>query len=142
MFKSRGNWSKYKNDDAVFAIGSPTLELYVASYNNASKTKENDIIIGTGNYGYTQNTEKGWIKFGDQDNHGIYTYRISYTNNWWLASPDNNTDKTAYIVVGCNSGSGRLGTNYIGGNFNKLRPIVCIPTNTFNSKYLSNLVDE
>lgn len=33
-----GMWSNYKNTDAIFAIGSPTVELLVASYNASGKS--------------------------------------------------------------------------------------------------------
>ena len=50
-------WKAYKDEkgDAVFAIGSPTVELFAASYN--ATQKDNKIILEPGTYGYTQNTE-------------------------------------------------------------------------------------
>lgn len=49
-----GMWSSYKNADAVFAIGSPTAELFVASYNNRSNKTTNIIELDLGTYGVIQ----------------------------------------------------------------------------------------
>lgn len=76
-----GMWKDYKNSDAVFAIGSPTVELFVASYNATGKS--NTITLTLGDCGYKENTASGW--FSVEDNHGIYNKAT--TTNWWLASP-------------------------------------------------------
>ena len=75
-------WSLYANSDAVFAIGSPTAELFAASYNNTGKS--NTITLGLGTYGYTYNTSHDWLI--PEYNHGIYNQSTS--SYWWLASPN------------------------------------------------------
>ena len=120
--------------------GSPTAELFAASYNNRSN-KSNTITLGLGTEGYTQNTSDGWLK--PEDNHGIYNKDGS--SSWWLASPN---------CVHCmDYGDGQLIDWRYDGRFNyvpvddcsvAVRPLVCIPTSVFNSKYATSttLVDE
>ena len=129
------NWSNYaNNEDAIFAIGSPTVELYAASFNaTASESEAITITLGVGEYGYTRNNiENGQLH---TKNHGIYNIEDSIV---LIASPSGV------------SGATELSVNGNIGNFSnipitlscKVRPIVCIPTSVFNSKYLSSLVDE
>ena len=129
-----GMWNAYKNSDAIFAIGGPTIELYVASFNaTASESEAITITLGVGEYGYTRNNiENGQLH---TKNHGIYNIEDSIV---LIASPSGV------------SGATELSVNGNIGNFSnipitlscKVRPIVCIPTSVFNSKYLSSLVDE
>ena len=53
-------WDEFKNGDAVFAIGSPTVELYVKSFNATAKIINIDATLipelGVGEYGYTEGT--------------------------------------------------------------------------------------
>lgn len=116
--------------------GSPTAELFAASYNNRSN-KSNTITLGLGTYGYTQNTGNGWLSVND--NHGIYNKSTSST--WWLASPFYGYSFRELIVYGY---LGFFDESYVGNNSYAVRPLVCIPTSVFNSKYATNttLVDE
>ena len=126
-------WKDYANGNAVFAIASPTVELFTASYNATGQG--NTITLGKGNYGYTHNTSGDW--FSASANHGIYNKGVS--SYWWLASP-------------CNGSYTWYGMRVVGGGcFNEgevdehacpVRPVVCIPTSVFNSNYLSGLVDD
>lgn len=114
-------------------FGSPTLELFAASYNNRSN-KSNIIQVDQfENLGYTQNSKPDWIK--KEDNYGIYNKypNDSYTN--WIASPDTTNDSLFFV-------GGHYGYIYGHGldNSNPVRPIVGIPTSIFNNKY--TLADE
>lgn len=123
-----GMWSSYKNTDAVFAIGSPTAELFAASYNNRSNKTTNIIELDLGTYGYTQNTSNGWLSVSD--NHGIYNKSTS--SYWWLASPYSDYSGNELRVNGIN---GYLSSGNVDNNSRAVRPIVCIPTSVFNNKY-------
>lgn len=123
-----GMWCSCKNADAVFAIGSPTAELFAASYNNRNN-KSNTITLGLGTYGYTENTGGGWLSV--DDNYGIYNKSTS--SDWWLASPYYSNGNNYELLVGGSLGVfGGVTVNY---NARAVRPIVCIPTSVFNSKY-------
>ena len=129
------NWSNYaNNEDAIFAIGSPTVELYAASFNaTASMNEATAITLQVGTYGYRSNTTSEQ-QLQTSYNHGIY----NKGNSWWIASPGNdNTD--CEITV---NGVGYFVSTIPNIGSRAIRPIVCIPTSVFNSKYLSSLVDE
>lgn len=117
--------------------GSPTAELFAASYNNRSN-KSNTITLGLGTFGYTQNTTNGWLSVND--NHGIYNKSTS-SKWWWLASP---SDYWSYSEVNVYSGGGYFGGGRVDDTSLAVRPLVCIPTSVFNSKYATSttLVDE
>lgn len=114
--------------------GSPTAELFAASYNNTGKS--NTITLKRGTYGYFYKTDRNWLK--TTDNHGIYNKSTS--SSWWLASPSFASDDGGPII------DGRLGYILIGScemyAKGSVRPIVCIPTFVFEDKYASSLVNE
>lgn len=118
-------------------FGSPTAELFAASYNNRSN-KSNTITLGLGTYGYTQNTGNGWLSVND--NHGIYNKSTS--SDWWLASPANAYNSSYELYV--HGRGGYFNFNDVDYSSNAVRPLVCIPTSVFNSKYATDttLVDE
>ena len=118
--------------------GSPTAELFAASYNNRSN-KSNTITLELGTSGYTGNTGSGWLP--DNDNHGIYNKSTS--SNWWLASPSN-TASGSTGEWGVRGSSGDFISGGAHSNSFAVRPLVCIPTSVFNSKYATSttLVDE
>ena len=98
-----GPWAKYKNSDCVFAIASPTAELFEASYNNNTNTthknyENNKINVQLGTFGYSENTSSNWLKA--EDSHGIYNKDNS--SYWWLASPGYNYGNSCLIVGGDN----------------------------------------
>ena len=117
--------------------GSPTAELFAASYNNRSN-KSNTITLGLGTFGYTQNTTNGWLSVND--NHGIYNKSTS-SKWWWLASP---SDYWSYSELNVYGGGGYFGGGRVDDTSLAVRPLVCIPTSVFNSKYATSttLVDE
>ena len=130
-------WDEFKNGDAVFAIGSPTVELYVKSFNATAKIINIDATLipelGVGEYGYTEGTVEDQLK--TTYNNGIYNKSTS--SDWLLSSP--------YYSSGEIFVKGKLG--YFGSyevtdTSYAVRPLVCIPTSVFNSKYLSSLVNE
>ena len=129
-------WDEFKNSDAVFAIGSPTVELYVKSFNaTASTNGANEITLDVGTYGYTEATVNGQLK--TTYNNGIYNK--SESSKWWLASPYHDYSGSEFYV---NGSRGFFNLNNVAYDSCAVRPLVCIPTSVFNSKYLSSLVNE
>ena len=117
--------------------GSPTAELFAASYNNRSN-KSKTITLELGTYGYTNNTGNGWLSVND--NHGIYNKSTS--SFWWLASPYSVSGSPNELYV--NGRNGYFAFSYVDVDSYAVRPLVCIPTSVFNSKYATSttLVDE
>lgn len=132
-----GPWAKYKNEDAVFAIGSPSVELFAASYNNRSN-KNKQITVDIGEDGYNISST-GWLQ--NNENNGVY--HKSPPAEIWLASPHMYNmglcgQRNAFGVYFDFSGIDvTINSLYI-------RPIVCIPSDIFNEKYgtSENLVNE
>ncbi len=118
-------WSSYEDNNAVFALASPTLELFAASYNNRSNKSTILEVSFDGSYGYdfTGNTE-----ISVEENYGIYNK--SQQNAWWIASPYRTNDDICELA-----GHYRMiqqqQLDYTMG----IRPVIGIPTSIFNSKY-------
>ncbi len=112
-------------------FGSPTIELFAASYNNRAN-KTNTIPIEVTEYGYVDYNASIPIQF--EDNYGIY----SKNNNaeWWIASPGTDFSDISLIYVNyINTHSYLASASHVNSNSENVRPIVCIPTSVFNSKY-------
>ena len=128
-------WAEYVNDDAIFAIASPTMELYVNSFNATASTNGTSSIRlnVTGNGYYVVNNPTLETSY----NWGIYNKDTA--SSWWIASPNWINANNVFTVE---MASKMFGGNTAVSNSYAIRPIVCIPTSVFNSKYLSSLVDE
>ncbi len=138
-------WDEFKdeNGDAVFAIGSPTVELFVKSFNATHDDTNQLPECNVGEYGYNLD-EINYSKFPNlktDDRYGIY----NNGDSCWLASPLSITmlsidSEEKMIII-----SDRL-NGFFYGTINEsnvpVRPLVCIPTSVFNDKYLSSLADE
>ena len=109
-------------------FGSPTAELFAASYNNTGKSETVILKLGNSGYGYTNFTSGGFFK--PEYNHGIYNNGSSAP---WLASPDS---YSPYCVVAASMD----GWLVCGGTSTEcaLRPVVCLPASIFNDKYATD----
>lgn len=144
-------WSSYKNPDTVFAIGCPSAELFTKSYNASGLRSGFGANLRAKSNGYYfvdvtsgQETERLNTVF-ESGCYGIYS-----AAGWksWLCSSYHDL---GYYDSVANSGQHLLTANSISssalvrwyvGNSAKIRPIVCIPTSTFQTKYESFLVGE
>ena len=133
---------KYKDAGEVgvaeYAVGSPSLELYLASYNatNATQLWASGGSSGYGSYG--DGTSIHGASTGVMGAyHGIYSLDYFNGGNWWLASPYNNSyefwEKSQRQL---------WGRDDVRNTGIAVRPVVCIPTATFNSTLLNGLTDE
>ena len=124
-------WEEFKNEDAVFAIGSPTIELYVASYNATANVNNRDnIYIFAYDNSYDYDLDN---RIETECNNGIYT-KSSDVICCWIASPGLN-NKKLFSMPTNNGNYGQSGIAISGA----VRPIVCMPTSIFEEKYkLSN----
>lgn len=125
-----GMWAEYKNGDAVFAIGSPTIELWTASRNTKYITPI-ELHMETYGYGFSYNTTSNTMVYTSTA-HGIYMK--SSDNSYFIASPGKSG--SLYYL------NGKTASLYSGTTNSFVRPIVCIPTSIFNDKYASSLVDD
>ena len=125
-------WEDYTDEagNAIFAIASPTVELYVASFNATAPTNgATEITLGVGTYGYTEDTASGQLS--TSYNNGIYNYDGS--SEWWLASPRNRRYADSELYV--DGDLGYFGSNVVTSTSHAVRPAVCIPTSIFQTAY-------
>ena len=128
-------WKQYKNEDAVFAIGSSTVELYKASFNaTASANGATTFTLSVRTYGYDDSTESGQLQ--TLYSNGIYNNASSH----WLASPGGHPDGADDMQM-CLTSNGIISSAIVYDDMTLLpvRPVVCIPTSVFNSDYASSL---
>ena len=113
---SPSKWTTYcDTSKANYAIGAPTAEMYVASYNQVSHTTGNYTLGAT--YGATNYPGYIYTVNGTQQNNGYYTnnntldymgYNSMYCGKngstgsyyWWLASPSANDSNYVCGVYG------------------------------------------
>ena len=118
MEEKRGKWAN--SNFAEYAIGGPTLEMYVESYKD-SHPESNISCDVTGTNGYTYSNASG-LEASDENN-GIYI-KTSQEKAYamWLASPSSNDNRDIVFALcdGSLHGSGYV-SDYLG-----LRPLVCL----------------
>ena len=125
-------WKGFKNSTkAKYAIGAPTLDMFVASYNTRFSRQ---IEIMAQETGYK-------IKFTDEDSYGtaliVYDYLTAYKaykdnspDNMWIASPVADDNSKLFCVGG--GARGMIEDSLCGGNYHMrtsgmgLCPIVCL----------------
>ena len=127
-------WNVFAGEQAEYAIGGPTLDLFVASYN---KTHPNDTIgFQTQEYGY----KIKWNKYSSYQDEieGIDTgmdslYANAYVNGYWrawIASPSNSdTSSIGYNIFSSGRGNSTVGLlmdDMIDQITETFRPVVCL----------------
>ena len=111
---SPSQWTKYKNSNATYAIGSPSTEMYCDSYNSVNHSAGNYKI--TCQYQTSKVPGYGYLVNGTALNSGLYTndntldatgYSTMYCKSgslgWWLASPPAQFDNGVCFVNGYGS---------------------------------------
>ena len=116
-------WKGFKNSTkAKYAIGAPTLDMFVASYNTRFAKQIETIAQETG---YK-------LKFTDGNSYEYslvtcdyltaHQYKDNYSNYMWLASPS--ADFSSHLMnVYC---IGYVDNDSYGGSFLGVRPLVCL----------------
>ena len=121
-------WDEYKDEagNASYAIGGPTLELFMNSYNKSEEITNEIKITDCTSTGYSENTSSNWLL--ETYNNGIYNNGTG--SYWWLASPNSSNSNGVFAVNGY---YGSLNFNIVHGS-GGLRPIVIIPKSKFQYK--------
>lgn len=130
-------WSVFVTDElkekGATAIGSPTLEMWVESWNELYP--EESLACNTSNNnGYYINTGKDagtstGIKVNQSGKNNKlyfpYSTTVSSANSYWLSSPFSNSSNYIGQVV-CNGTIS--GDTYWANMYRAVRPVVCIPS--------------
>ena len=102
---------KYKTAEADYAIGSPSVEMYMKAFNvwkTGNKDATNLICKVENANGYsvgangTYKANSGWYTADDTIEAGLNNiFMTAGTNYWWLASPSSRTNEFV-LFVDCN----------------------------------------
>ena len=125
-------WSGFKdsNNKVEYVIGGPTLELFIASYNDIHETDINYEITNETGYKVKWSTDSKYDSMLGVLNtsESLYINNLTYTkaSGYWLASPCSNGSSAVFNIIpdGYVNNSG-CGTTGIG-----LRPIICLKSGT------------
>lgn len=127
-------WASYCNEDAVFALACPTIDLLVASYNSRSDKTDTVRLSECTVYGIQLLNSNGFAANLSDSNHGIYCNG----QDWYLAT----SAALASDRLNCVYANGSIYDIIVSMNTKPVRPIVCIPSFIFDYKYASSMVDE
>ena len=106
------NWTDYKTTEADYAIGSPSVEMYMKAFNvwkTGNKDATNLICkIGNAN-GYSVGANGTYANSGYYTNSntiesGPNNIFMTAGNYWWLASPSSDRSSAVLIVYGYDAG--------------------------------------
>ena len=129
-------WSSFKADKADYAIGGPTIEMLMASYNKKHNVDYRVKAVNVYGYQVSKDGGKNWAEGYERmldKNDSLYALSSSETWGMWLASPSDyyshNNDEL--MVTGSQGGYiNGLNYNYDFGNwFIGFRPLVCLNSN-------------
>ena len=137
-------WKKYCNNSAAWAIGTPTVELFLASYN---KRKETNISVECSSNGYINYSR---LTGGTELDNNIYCINTAETGayvvslSYIFASPSTYTLAFSALTSTYSSERGIILRDYEFSSWNAtnshsypnfyIRPIVCIPRAKFDSQ--------
>lgn len=122
-------WSEYANSKAEYAIGGPTLELFVASYN---KTHTEQLEIeASSDVGYrlkrsTDSEMQNYLSNFNTDDNLYIPKEEKGAITMWLASPSYNSEKEIMAVYS----GGYVSNNEITNTANGFKPVVCLKGST------------
>lgn len=134
-FMDQNKWKNWKDDAGVatYAIGGPTIELLLKSFNASGHSQTQiGLVINNGGYDTTVETNR---MLQNSYNNGIY-HLEGEEKSFWLASPGGNNDKDSdkgLRVRTSGGGSGRVYGIYFGHTGYNLgvRPVVIIPMSAY-----------
>lgn len=130
-------WSVFVTDElkekGATAIGSPTLEMWVASWNElypgellaCNTSNNNGYYINTGKDAGTSTAIT--VKQSGKNNKLYFPYSttVSSATSYWLSSPFSNSSNYISEVI-CSGNIG--GATYWANMYTAVRPVVCIPS--------------
>ena len=122
-----GIWSSFASEKAEYAIGGPTVEMLMASYNKKYQSEGKDYRAqATSSIGYQISKDGGtnWATYySGMLSDSLYVLQGSNgANAMWLASPSANG---AGNVV-CVTSSGYVSYGYYTNSYFGFRPLVCL----------------
>ena len=103
------NWTNYKTEEADYAIGSPSVEMYMKAFNvwkTGNKDAKNLVCkVGSAN-GYSVGANNAYANSGSYTNANTIEagpnniFMTAGSNYWWLVSPSSGSNDRVLIVSG------------------------------------------
>ena len=121
------NWSNYINEYSDYAIGSPTLNMWISSWNNKYTNDKIDIQVSNSGYKVKNKSTSNFEDSIELENTNGYEDKLYYPShenaNYWISSTGSN-DMYIYRI----NSSGVLEATYYGMG-GALRPVVSLKSN-------------
>lgn len=139
-------WSKFATGiSGAEAIGNPTLEMWVASWNDKGElygtdkyTKLYTSYQSSGYYlGTTESATDNYVSLSDDEGYSDLLYFpntswVGSAGGYWLASPDFSDNYNLYLIAcGGDVGASIAVMNDSGFYNSAVRPVVCLPSETY-----------
>ena len=120
-------WGKFAGNNAEYAIGSPTIEMFCKSYNSIHDKK---IEYKLESYGYDIKWNPGSTDYNDNISglditENLYVLTNENANGYWLSSPSTCSDGFL-LEIGKQGG---ISPEHINGGNAGIRPVVCLSNN-------------
>lgn len=126
-------WSIFAGDKAEYAIGTPTIEMFCASYKDTHPNKYIEFnSVSSNGYNVKWNTDTTYSSSISEEVatkkefNGIYNTDLNMGT--WLASPSAKDNSSLMMLV--TNGYLRGGNCLGGSNYTCVRPIVCLKSGT------------
>ena len=118
------NWTEYKIGPANYAVGGPTVELFIASWNKSQKTDVELLDNDINTFGVASNKPNEFSSNGSvtKINNGIY----NCNNHYWIISPSKYFTNSNHVRILYQDG--KIGCDNYTRTDIGVRPIVSIPT--------------
>lgn len=92
-------WSEYANENANYAVGGPSMEMYVDSYRQAMNMASYKTRVTQFGYEFSPDNEKNWYQSAQnrftEDNNGIY---LTNAGDFWLSSMSAGNENCIYAA--------------------------------------------
>lgn len=92
-------WSVYANENANYAVGGPSMEMYVDSYRQAMNMASYKTRVTQFGYEFSPDNEKNWYQSAQnrftEDNNGIY---LTNDGDFWLSSMSAGNENCIYAA--------------------------------------------
>ena len=128
------NWEEYKAGPANYAVGGPTIDLFIVSWNKKSQNMNVQLLDEDIERTGTPNTKPSYLRDNLPIKTNISNGLYNPGENYWLASPGSNVSWSNVDggLVRCVDSKSHIGSDVYNCNRQSIRPIVSIPTSKIN----------
>lgn len=121
-------WGGFSGDKAEYAIGGPTLDLFIASYNSIYSEKIK-FTVKDGELGYRIQGpgDNTYLLYNTKLSQGTpCTTESNEADSMWIASPSADSSHTKIMTFGKDGTKSTLGATKYDSTNSGLRPVICL----------------